>query len=145
MGDRANVFVINRGTLEDPKEGVWLYSHWGGHGLPATLQVALERGKGRWGDTPYLTRILFCDLIRGDCDGLTGYGISTYITDNEHPVLVVDCERQRVGVAPSPSYEERGRNGAYVPRPARTWTFREFCVLTLKPDDSPRALLGGDE
>jgi hypothetical protein len=145
MGDRANVFVVNRGSLEAPEDGVWLYSHWGGHGLPATLQCALTRGKRFWSDIPYLTRILFCDLIRGDAESLTGYGISTYITDNEYPVLSVDCVSQRLGVARAPSYEERGHSNAYMPRPARVWTFPEFCALTLGPDDSPRALLGGDE
>jgi hypothetical protein len=38
MGDRANVYVKNTDT-----QGVFLYSHWGGTELPATVQKALKR------------------------------------------------------------------------------------------------------
>lgn len=89
MGDRGNI-VVKSGT-----EKAWLYSHWGGTDLPVILRDALVRGKGRWDDAPYLARIIFQQMIGKD-DGITGYGISASVSDNEHPILVVDCGAQTV-------------------------------------------------
>jgi hypothetical protein len=97
MGDRGNI-VIKQNQYEDkPFQGVFLYSHWDGSDLPWTLQRALQR-KARWNDVPYLARIIFCEMIGNDT-GETGYGISTSMCDNEHPLLIVDCEKQSIGLA----------------------------------------------
>ena len=85
MGDRANVVVL--GTGPSP---VYLYTHWGGSELPATLQAALKRGEGRWTDPSYLARIIFCEMVAGREQSELGYGISTAITDNSYPLLVVN-------------------------------------------------------
>lgn len=71
MGDRRNVIVKDRSG----GVGVALYTHWGGTELPAVLRKALAR-KQRWTDGAYLARIIFSEMIRGDLDGETGYGIS---------------------------------------------------------------------
>ena len=112
MGDRANIFV------KQEQSGVYLYSHWGGTELPATLQAALNspQGRGRWDDEAYLTRIIFCQMVKGDEDGETGYGISTYTPDGEDRVLEVDSNFRRIDV--------RSRTG----HPG--WTFDEFCKLS---------------
>lgn len=89
MGDRANVHVA----------GAYLYTHWGGHELPATLQKSLQRGRPRWDDPSYLARIIFCDMVDGDERDLTGFGISAELQDNEHPILEVDSKRGIVEVA----------------------------------------------
>ena len=67
MGDRGNVVVINRKYGSDDYEGVWLYSHWGGHRLHESTAKAVA-SCGRVGDPEYLTRIIFCNLI---ADGMT--------------------------------------------------------------------------
>ena len=39
-------------------------------------------------------------MIKDDVMGDTGYGISTYLCDNEHPILEVDCKTQTVNGIP---------------------------------------------
>ena len=100
MGDRGNIKVND----------IYLYSHWNGSELGNILKDALIRGKERWHDAPYLTRIIFSEMIKDEVMDETGYGISTQICDNEHEILVVDTEKQTVSA---------GRLGV--------WTFEEFC------------------
>lgn len=92
MGDRANVHSYSK------EGGIYLYTHWGGHDLPIVLQDALRRGESRWNDEPYLNRVIFCEIVKGDEEGLTGYGISTFISDNEHPIIEVDNDAQTVTI-----------------------------------------------
>ena len=70
MGDRGNVKIIQWG--EKP---VYLYTHWGGSELIETVKTALKR-KQRWGDGPYLTRIIFCEMVKGYEEDERGFGIS---------------------------------------------------------------------
>lgn len=91
MGDRANILV----KYDDDDPGVYLYTHWGGSGLPEDLQYALGR-KERWTDAPYLTRIIFCAMVRGNESGTTGYGISSCLTDGQERTLVVHCAKRMV-------------------------------------------------
>jgi hypothetical protein len=119
MGDRANVFVVDdlsRGTAE--LEGVYLYTHWGGSNLPATLAQALDskEGRARWNDGPYLARIIF-DRMTGLTGGELGFGISASICDNEYPILVVDPANQRVRMVPPGEERQPSATG---------WTFEEF-------------------
>ena len=86
MGDRGNIVLM----YPERDEGIFLYTHWAGSDLERTLAMALERGHSRWGDPDYLARVIFCEMIRGDVTGLTGYGIGLAPSDNGHPYLVVD-------------------------------------------------------
>lgn len=95
MGDRGNIVVQD----DYGPAPVYLYSHWGGTELPDILAAALERGQGRWSDAPYLTRIIFNQMTAGDEMSETGFGISTKLTDNEYPLLVVDTRKGVVRVA----------------------------------------------
>jgi hypothetical protein len=128
MGDRGNIIVRDSrpGQEDDPK--LYLYSHWGGYRLPLTVRRTLSR-KARWGDGPYLSRMLFVQMIR---DGIgadatdaavlkefaseTGYGISPAIGDNEHLLVVVDIGRQEVRY----TVDEEGTE------PVETWSFADF-------------------
>jgi len=105
MGDRGNIKVGN----------VYLYTHWGGSGIKELLKKALKR-KERWNDEAYLTRIIFCEMIEGDVEGETGFGISTHICDNEYNILEVDCEKQEV--------REVTKQGELV----KKWSFEEFIL-----------------
>jgi hypothetical protein len=92
MGDRGNIVIE-----EDFSDGkIFLYSHWGGSSLPEILANALDRGQGRWSDSPYLTRIIFNEMTKGDEMDTTGFGISTVQCDNEHTLLYVDVRNQQV-------------------------------------------------
>lgn len=111
MGDRANVVVVDAWPSDrNPKEGVFLYTHWAGSSLPGTLRDALQspEGKARANDGSYLARIIFNGMTKDAYSAETGYGISTRLTDNGHPLLVVDVARSVVVEFPESIYEESG-------------------------------------
>ncbi len=103
MGDRANVCIKN-----GERPAIFLYTHRTGKRLPALMAQGLRRGKGRWDDTPYLARILFCSLIERDVVSKTCYGIDTGPGDNQagRPILVIDPDNQTVGLAHEPTPTE---------------------------------------
>lgn len=111
MGDRANILI--GGSFGDDFRGVYLYTHWGGSELPMTLQSALKK-RWRWDDEQYLARIIFCEMVKGDETGETGYGISAVIGDGGKRVLKVDAATQTV------THVQSGK----------TWTFTEYCELS---------------
>ncbi len=90
MGDKANVVIKEDG------EQVCLYTHWQGYELPGILQGALNRGKERIDDFQYLTRIIFCDMIKGQEEKLTGYGITQEIHDGGDRVIILDMDKKTV-------------------------------------------------
>lgn len=92
MGDRANVCL----KQENDQGKIYLYTHWSGTKLPATVQNALQRSKDRWNDEPYLGRIIFSEMIKNDIMDLTGYGISTYVCDGEDRIITIDVDNQTV-------------------------------------------------
>ena len=91
MGDRG---VIN---FEDT--GVQLYAHWAGDDLPAMLHAALGR-RERWQDEAYLARIVFCEMIKDDVMGETGFGIMKGGVDMgpDHPVIHVNIGKSTIRV-----------------------------------------------
>jgi hypothetical protein len=103
MGDRANIHVREN----DKDTGVYLYTHHGGTEAPKTLQDALSK-RLRWDDCQYLTRIIFCQMVKVDIDGETGFGISAFLGDGASRVLRVNTENKTV------SFEDR------------VWTFEEY-------------------
>lgn len=107
MGDRANVFV--------KESGVNLYTHWGGSELPMKVRDALAK-KWRWDDPVYLTRIIFCEMVKGHEREETGFGISTEAPDNEHPIITVSTDAQTV------SFEDESGLG-------HEWPFSSYVKL----------------
>lgn len=105
MGERANVKVI-----QSDGNSVCLYTHWDGYFLAETVRQALAREQ-RWNDSPYLTRIIFCEMLRRGEKGIvnekaqlkiledeTGYGISTEIGDMNYETIVVDTVKLEVHI-----------------------------------------------
>jgi len=92
VGDRANIHVIADGETE----GVWLYTHWKGYKIHQILKTALIRGRERWDDSQYLARIIFCEMIKDNIMGLTGYGISSQIHDNDRAIIHVYSDKQTI-------------------------------------------------
>ena len=142
MGDRANVAILDRklsGRPEDAElEAVVLYTHWYGTELPDYVHAGLSR-RERWEDAPYLARIIFCQMLKGEegsLESTTGYGISTGLCDNEYPVLVLDCTTQRI----ASRKEEEYRKGPV--REPEGLTFAEYCKL--RPDGVQRFRMEGD-
>ncbi len=116
MGNRANVKV----EMHDGNS-VYLYTHWGGDGLPFIVQRVLAK-RLRWKDEPYLTRMIFSEMIRGDIEGETGYGIATYACDNEHSIIVVACENQTISFV-----ESDGKNKNKL---IKHWSFDGYIEAT---------------
>jgi len=94
VGDRGNIVVKGYDNQQ-----IFLYSHWGGTGLPGTLTRALVAGESRWNDEQYLARIIFAHMIEGTAvTDTTGFGIGATMGDNEHRFLVVNAVQQTVEV-----------------------------------------------
>ena len=103
MGDRANI-VVKKGTC-DQHEQVCLYTHCNGSELKSTLQAALIRGKDRWHDFQYLTRIIFCEMIKDDWQSTTGFGITQNIWGGCDNVIYVDVCKQEVTLPSGDRYD----------------------------------------
>lgn len=96
MGDRANI-VVKCG-----KEQVCLYTHWDGTNLPKILQNALKRGKSRWADFQYLTRIIFSEMIKDYIMDECGYGITQTPWDGQNKIITVDAKNGTVTLNGNP-------------------------------------------
>jgi hypothetical protein len=122
MGDRGNIRI----KQDFGDEYIYLYSHWGGTSLGHKLQRALKRNQ-RWTDGPYLTRIIFCEMMRDSADNPldeeTSFGISTRICDNEHVILTVVPNEQKVHFQ-----EHIYRDDEFKPA-FKTFSFAEFIDL----------------
>ena len=120
MGDRGNIKVV-----DDTGEGaIYLYTHWGGSEVKTIAANALARGRDRWDDPAYLAGIIFCEMVPEKMfqDATTlgmRVGISTYVCDNEHPIVVVDHKRQEV------HFESQKGNSVALPH-AEVYTFEDF-------------------
>lgn len=108
MGDRGNIVVREKGSSD-----IYFYTHWNGYKLPFVVQEALKRGQDRWDDPPYLARIIFCELVKGYEMETTGFGISCYECDNEHPHFIINMTDQK------------------VERDGECWTFNEYISLNV--------------
>lgn len=114
MGDRANIFVIDRpprAKTDDDVEGIYLYTHWQGYEWPERLRLALgsPAARKRWDDPQYLTRILVAHLFEELGLGETGGGgISTFIGDNSRPIIVLDIPGQAVAFVREGQETSRG-------------------------------------
>ena len=95
MGDRSNIVI-----KQHDGNRVWLYGHWMGTDSINVVRDTLAQ-RERWNDAPYLARMLFDRMTQGHT-GSTGYGISTYMCDNEYPVIVLDPETQTVVLEDAP-------------------------------------------
>jgi len=91
MGDRANVKVV------EGRSKVFLYTHGRGTELPIILQKALQRG-ARWDDGQYLTRIIFCEMVKGSEKDTTGFGISSIVGDGDERIATVNVDKQTVSL-----------------------------------------------
>ena len=87
MGTRAQVFIKDT--------GIYLYQHWDGDGLFQIVKDAIAKG-WRWNDEEYLTRIIFCEMVKDDIGGETGFGIGNSQHGDIEYLITVDCEKQTV-------------------------------------------------
>jgi hypothetical protein len=100
MGDRANIRFKQSGG------SVWLYAHWMGTTLHDTALAALAAGGERWRDESYCTRFIVGQCIKDHIDDCTGFGLSTDLGDNEHPILEIDFPAQMVRLRSQDGWRE---------------------------------------
>jgi hypothetical protein len=142
MGDRGNIVVLQHPD-RDREGAIYLYTHWGGGDLPLTLNLALHKAStGEFGSRltqeGYLARIIFERMLMQEepayrpsgSDGTHGFGITTYLTDYDHPLLVVDCSHQLVWLA------DPDGDDPLEPRDAARWTFEDYLALDQPDWDS---------
>ncbi len=132
MGARANVKV-----KQQDGNNIYIYAHWGGYNMPNALKGALIYAKDRWTDESYLTRCLITEICKG-ASGPTGYGVSTYKTDNEYDVLEVDSEAGMVRLLDKAGFHDEAKDWEKDCRKVKAeWTFADYCALPLGDDDWP--------
>lgn len=120
MGDRGNIVVR---SSQSNRDDVWFYTHWTGSEIEGTVASALEK-KWRWSDASYLARIIFDELTQQNHGDETGFGISTRMGDNEHPICVVDQGKRRVfQIEENELVDGRILDGW---EPKESWMFEEF-------------------
>jgi hypothetical protein len=118
MGDRGNIVVRGAGSQ------VFLYTHWEGYQIPEFARMAIATRR-RWDDPQYLARIVFDTMAWGRQGDETGFGISSNLHDNGHPLLIVDCDKQQVFL----ESDERSECRKVGPE-AKPLSFEEFASLS---------------
>jgi len=103
--------------------GIYMYTHWSGTVLWKQVREALARGRDRWGDSQYLGRILFCELVRESVLDTTGYGLSTRLWDNEHAIIRVDDLDSRV------SFHRSGKERSPNDKGVASWSYEEYVAV----------------
>jgi len=88
MGDRGQIKIVD--------SGVFLYTHWRGNKLFDIVKKVILRGK-RLDDVEYLTRIIFCEMVKDEILDETGYGIGTSMHgDLDNPLVEIDVKNAKV-------------------------------------------------
>ena len=123
MGERGNICVVQHG-YERPPSCIFIYTHWGWEDLPMTLQAALKRDDSDWECECHLTRVIIDEVSKTD-ESTGEVGVSTYLTDNDHPILVVNAKKQTVAVSPS----RRNEHAVFGPLLHET-SFEKFVAMT---------------
>ena len=125
MGDRGNIVFVDR---MDKKVGyTFLYTHWGGSGIKEVLQEALLK-RWRWNDPSYLCRITADVLMHDAHDTETGFGISPFLGDNSHPILLVDTGKQRVFIVKEHVMQQAVLKHAEIAEWLSVYSFEDFAA-----------------
>ncbi|MDD3267107.1 MAG: hypothetical protein PHC75_08015 [Burkholderiales bacterium] len=92
MSTRSQAKIISK-SLKVP---IYLYQHYDGYALYKIVQNAIIRGRDRWNDPEYLTRIIFSEMIKDYVMGETGYGIGTSEHGDIEFLITVDIDNQTI-------------------------------------------------
>jgi len=124
MGDRGNIYFVDSES-DGHWAGLYMYAHWLGSALPSIVRSALERGSSRWGDSQYLARIVFCELVQTEVLDEIGYGLGTQLGDNEHLIVRVNDLDQTVSYHQPGT--ERARDGEVA-----SWSYQDFLAAPIE-------------
>ena len=126
MSTHATVEIWeNAAAPKSEERPVVLYQHSDGDMLINDVIEAIKKHT-RWNDAAYLSRMIFCQMLCGDLNpltGTTGYGILTDNISDAKIEIVIDCSRQEIIV------KEVNRNN-------EIYTFEEFAELGKKYIDT---------
>ncbi len=76
MGDRRIAEIrVPISSEEEETKSLYVYTHGDGYVFDQMAKAAIVAAAPRWGDTPYATRIIVDQLIKGGRDKETGYGL----------------------------------------------------------------------
>ena len=96
MGCRGTIEIWEYASAPKSEERpVVLYTHWGADDMMYNISETLKRKK-RWSDPAYLSRMIFCEMVKDDTKGSTGYGILTDNVGDAQEEIVVDCSRHEI-------------------------------------------------
>ena len=96
MGCRGTIEIWqNAAAPTEYERPVVLYTHWGAKRMLGNLITTLKK-KERWNDPPYLSRMIFCEMMGDYTHATTGYGILTDNVPDTEEELLVDIDRQEV-------------------------------------------------
>ena len=96
MGCRGTIEIWNNAAAPTSDEKpVVLYTHWHAKRMLGDLTTALQK-KERWKDAAYLSRIIFCEMIRGNLNNTDGFGILTENVVDAEEEIIFDIDRQEV-------------------------------------------------
>lgn len=103
MGDRV-IYNIKQGE----NQFVCFYAHWGLSSAFQDLARALDKGRSRWDDPSYLTRIIVSQIVGDQWDETTGFGlwVSAEPCDYEENFLVDLVEKTVTAVDGTKSFED---------------------------------------
>jgi hypothetical protein len=90
MSTRAQAHV--RGT------GVFMYQHYDGYNLFEDVCKSVLRAQkaGRMNDPEYMARMIFCDMVKDDVEGSTGFGLGPEVHgDIEYLVHVIPTDNNQ--------------------------------------------------
>ena len=97
MGDRAMA------EIKTSEGSLFVYTHWGGEGLPQCATEAVIAAKPRWDDEPYAVKIIVDQLIKEGRDQETGFGIMlTPEAEDEYngdkPSVIIDLPLKELAI-----------------------------------------------
>jgi len=96
MGCRGTIEIWNNAAAPKSEERpVVLYTHWGAKRMLFDLITTLGKEQ-RWNDAAYLSRMIFCQMVRNNLHSTTGFGILTDNVGDAEEEIVVDIDRQEV-------------------------------------------------
>jgi len=127
MGDRAQIEIRQP---YDETVSIYLYTHWAGSEVHTRLANALRKGKSRWSDSGYITRIIMNGLQGFDRE-TTGFGIGIEPhADCDNPTPVVHWGR----TYPNNGLKswQAGDGGLHVEYLGKVFSAEEFVDLYAK-------------
>ena len=96
MGCRGTIEIWNNAAAPTSDEKpVVLYTHWHAKRMMYDLITTLEK-KERWNDAAYLSRMIFCEMVKDNLHNTTGFGILTDNVGDAEEEIIVDIDRQEV-------------------------------------------------